>query len=123
MKIQVVKKFQYALKGIGIAIREEAHMKFHLMASITVICLSFYLGLSGSDWSMVLLAIGLVIGAELINSAIENMVDLMQPEYHPIAGKIKDIAAGGVLICSLIASIVGVIIFSPYLLELFRQLI
>lgn len=121
MKSQVVKKFQYALKGIGIAIREEAHMKFHLMASITVICLSFYFELSGSDWSMVLLATGLVIGAELTNSAIENMVDLMQPEYHPIAGKIKDIAAGTVLLCSLIAAAIGCIIFWPHICSFLSQ--
>ncbi len=115
MNNQAVKKFQYALKGIGIAIREEAHMKIHLIASVIVICVSIYFGLSSSDWSLVLLAIGLVIGAELINSAIENLVDLIQPEHHPIAGKIKDIAAGAVLFCSAIAASIGAIIFWPHI--------
>ena len=67
------------------------------------------------EWIAVILCIGMVIGAELFNSAIERIVDLVSPQRHPLAGQIKDIAAGAVLICALTALIIGLIIFIPYL--------
>jgi diacylglycerol kinase len=62
---------------------------------------------------MCLLCIGLVFGAEMMNTAIENVVDLASPELHPLAGKAKDIAAGAVLICTIVSVVIGLLIFVP----------
>ena len=67
----------------------------------------------------IVICIGLVIAAELFNSAIERLVDLVSPQRHPVAGQVKDIAAGAVLVCALAAMVVGLIIFVPYLTRFF----
>ncbi len=67
------------------------------------------------EWVAIILCIGMVLATELINTAIERLVDLISPDRNPIAGQIKDIAAGAVLICAIAAAIVGLIIFIPYL--------
>ena len=64
---------------------------------------------------MVVLCFGLVLAAEGFNTAIERLVDLVSPDYHPIAGDVKDVAAGAVLICAIAAAIVGMIVFIPYI--------
>ncbi|MDA6987305.1 diacylglycerol kinase family protein, partial [Escherichia coli] len=66
-------------------------------------------------WTVVVLCFGVVIAAELFNTAIERLVDLVSPERHPVAGQVKDIAAGAVLVCAVAAAIIGLIIFIPYL--------
>ena len=66
-----------------------------------------------------MLCIGLVIAAELVNSAIERVVDLASPEQHPLAGQAKDLAAGAVLVCAMAAVIVGILVFLPYLRRFF----
>ena len=68
---------------------------------------------------VVMLCIGTVITAELFNSAIERLVDLVSPEWNKIAGEVKDIAAGAVLVTAITAAIIGLIVFLPYLLALF----
>ena len=68
-----------------------------------------------TEWTVVILCFGVVIAAELFNTAIERLVDLVSPERHPVAGQVKDIAAGAVLVCAVAAAIIGLIIFIPYL--------
>lgn len=58
---------------------------------------------------------GVVIAAELFNSSLERLVDLVSPQYHPLAGQVKDIAAGAVLVCAIAAALIGIILFYPYL--------
>ena len=70
------------------------------------------------EWVAVLLCMGLVIGAELFNTAIERLVDLVSPQWHPVAGRVKDIAAGAVLVCAVVSVAVGLIVFVPYLTRL-----
>ena len=81
--------------------------------------LGFGLGITRGEWVVVCLCIGLVISAELFNTAIERLVDLVSPQRHPLAGQVKDIAAGAVLVCALAAIAVGLIIFVPYLTRIF----
>ena len=68
---------------------------------------------------IVILCIGVVIAAELFNTAIEKLVDLVSPQQHPVAGQVKDIAAGAVLVCAATAAIIGLIVFIPYLTRFF----
>lgn len=109
------KSFVYALKGIWSGIADQRNLKFQLGVAIIVIGAGAYLGITSMEWCVILLCIALVIGLELVNTAIENLVDLVTLERIPLAGKIKDIAAGAVLIVSIISLIVGLIIFRKYL--------
>ena len=85
-----------------------------MIAAMAVIIAGIVLGITRTEWIMVVMCIGTVIAAELFNTAIEKLVDLVSPERHPVAGRGKDIAAGAVLICAVAAAIIGLIIFIPY---------
>ncbi len=106
-----IKSFRYAIRGIDKVIRYENNAKVHLLATVVIIATGFYFKLSFRDWCLLLFAIALVWVTEIMNTAIEKMVDLISPEFNPKAGAIKDIAAGAVLIASVTAAIIGVIIF------------
>lgn len=93
----------------------ENNARIHLLASIVVISTGIYVELSAQEWLWIALAIALVWILEAINTAIEALVDLASPDFHPLAGKAKDIAAAAVLIASIFAVIVGIIIFFPKL--------
>lgn len=110
-----VRSFGYAWKGIHQCIGKEQNLSFHLIATVVVVAAGFFFGITRTEWMIVVLCIGVVIAAELFNTAIERLVDLVSPERHPIAGFVKDVAAGAVLVCAVAAAIVGGIIFLPYL--------
>ncbi len=114
-----LRSFGYAWKGIRCCIGKEQNLSFHLITTVCVVVAGFGFGITRNEWTAVLLCIGMVIAAELFNSAIERLVDLVSPQYHPLAGQIKDIAAGAVLVCALAAIIVGIVIFVPYLTRFF----
>lgn len=90
-------------------------MKIHLFFTILVVLLGFFLEVSIVEWLFLLLLIGGVVSLELINSSIENLVDLVTEEYHPLAKKAKDMAAAAVFIYSIVSIIIGLIIFIPRL--------
>ena len=110
-----LRSFGYAWKGIQSCVGKEQNLSFHLIAAMAVIIAGIVLGITRTEWIMVVMCIGTVIAAELFNTAIEKLVDLVSPERHPVAGQVKDIAAGAVLICAVAAAIIGLIIFIPYL--------
>lgn len=112
--MSLFKSFRYAFRGLAVAVREQRNLKIHLGAALVVTALGFWFGISATDWCVLLIMIGLVLGLELINTAIENLTDLVSPEFHPLAGKVKDIAAAAVLVVSIISVIVGLIIFYYY---------
>lgn len=109
------KSFKYAIRGLGKVIRYENNAKVHLLATITVLVAGFYLRISFRDWCLLVFAIAVVWITEIINTAIEKLVDLVSPEYNEKAGAIKDIAAGAVLVASAAAVIIGGLIFYAYL--------
>ena len=113
-----IKSFGYAWKGIRHCVGREQNLGTHLVATALVVVAGAALGLSRMEWVAVTLCIGLVIAAELVNSAVERLVDLVSPEHHPLAGQVKDIAAGAVLVCAIAAAIVGLIVFVPKILAL-----
>jgi len=108
-----IQSFGYAIRGIRHVFGTEANMKIHIAISVLVIICGIVFAISLSEWISCLLCIGLVVAAEMLNTAIENVVDLASPEQHPLAGKAKDIAAGAVLICAIISVIIGLLIFIP----------
>ncbi len=113
-----IKSFTYAFNGIWHIIRHEANFRIHLFAVLLVILLGLYMNISANEWLIILLTIGGVMTAELMNSAIENFVDIVHPEHHKKAGLIKDISAGAVLIMAIVAAVIGFVIFIPKLIDL-----
>lgn len=107
------KAFRYAGNGVWKLIRGEAHAKIHSLAAIVVVVTGAFVGLTVPEWCLVIICIGGVFMAEAFNSAIEKLCDKVNPEFDPMIGTIKDIAAGGVLLFSLAAAAVGLIIFLP----------
>lgn len=110
-----LRSFGYAWKGIRCCVGKEQNLSFHLIAAVLVVIAGWQLGITRTEWAILLLCIGMVIAAELFNTAIEKLVDLVSPGRHPLAGQVKDIAAGAVLVCAAAAAMVGLIIFVPYL--------
>jgi len=110
------KSFTYAIRGIWSSIADQRNLKVQIVIAMIAIGAGFYFDIATIEWCIILICIGLVIGLEMINSAIESVVDLVTLERKPLAGKIKDIAAGAVLISSIISVIIGVIIFRKYML-------
>ena len=109
------RSFDYAFRGIIAGIADQRNLKVLLLIAAAVIGAALYFNIDRVEWCIILLCIGLVIGLEMLNSSVENLVDLVTLERKPLAGKIKDIAAGAVLFMSALSSIIGVIIFSKYL--------
>ncbi|SEN56317.1 diacylglycerol kinase (ATP) [Amphibacillus marinus] len=106
----------YAWNGLKYALKNEINMRVHLMMTLLVIMLGIFLSVSFIEWVLLLLTIGLVLTAELFNTAVELLLDYLAPERHPIAGIIKDLTAGGVLVASMMAAAIGLIIFLPKLI-------
>lgn len=113
-----LRSFKYAWKGICACVGKEQNLDFHLLVMVLVIIAGFYFGITRMEWMAVILCFGLVIGAELFNSAVERLTNLAHPDYSELAGKVKDIAAGAVLVTAIAAAAVGLIIFVPYLYSL-----
>ncbi|WP_303309693.1 diacylglycerol kinase family protein [Hymenobacter sp. BT730] len=107
--------FGHAFRGVRMALATELHLQFHAGATVAVVALGFYFHLARWEWALVALAVGAVWSAELLNTAVEAIVDLVSPQYHPLAGRAKDIAAGAVLVVALGALVVGGLIFGPRL--------
>lgn len=107
--------FKYAFNGIKDLFLTEPNSQFHLGAMVVVVGAGFFFDISKIEWMFVVLCIVLVMSAEAFNTALEHLTDLVSPEYHPLAGRAKDVAAGAVTIMAIGAVIVGVIIFCPKL--------
>lgn len=110
---RLLKSFGYAWNGIRSAVQSEKNMHIHLFFVVAVIICGFIFHISRTEWMLCIGCFGMVMGAELINTAIESIVDLISPERKPLAGKAKDIAAGAVLITAIAAAVIGLLIFVP----------
>lgn len=113
-----IRSFFYAIQGIRSAIGEQANLKILTSIAVAVVAAGFYFRIAAIEWCLVLLCIALVMGMEMINTAIESLVDLVTRDRVPLAGRIKDIAAGAVLLVAIISFIIGVIIFGKYIIQL-----
>ncbi len=113
------RKFTNAMKGMVVMVKEEKSLWVHLFATLVVVIMGFVFNISSNEWIAVIFAIVLVIGFEIINTAIEYLVDIVSFEYNVKAKKIKDVAAMATLVVTIGAVIVGAIIFGPHFMELF----
>ncbi|ETI67003.1 diacylglycerol kinase family protein [Neobacillus vireti] len=117
--ISFISSLSYAISGVKIALRAERNMRIHFISSIFVLIGSFYFSITKIEWLFILFAISGMFALELVNTAIERVVDLMTEEYHPLAKQAKDLAAGAVLVYAVLSVAIGMIIFFPYILNLF----
>ena len=115
----LLSSLDFALTGIYTAFQEERNMRKHAVTSLLVLLAGIVFQVSRIEWLFLLLSIFLVIAFEILNSAIENVVDLAS-HYHfsMLAKKAKDMAAGAVLVVSLFAAVTGLIIFIPRIWDL-----
>ncbi|SEN04612.1 diacylglycerol kinase family protein [Lihuaxuella thermophila] len=120
---KVLKSFRYALEGLKFTVVTQRNMRIHFLAALGVLLLSLYLPMSKTEVLLLFVTIILVLFAELINTAVEAVVDMVTEEYHPLAKVAKDVAAGAVLLTAGLAVIVGISVFYPYLNTLFQGLI
>jgi undecaprenol kinase len=108
-----IKSFRYAFEGIIHAVKTERNFKFHLIAAVIVITTGLLSDLTYTEWFIILVLIGGVLSLELLNSAIERVVNLVTMERMPLAKQAKDLAAGAVLIFAIMSAIIGLLIFIP----------
>ncbi len=104
-------------------IREERNFRFDLIMSLLVIICAFIFPLLKWERCVVFILCALCLFAESTNSAMEKLTDLASPDFHPLAGQAKDIAAGAALICALFSAAIGLYIFVPYGIEILKSLI
>jgi len=114
--------FRYAFAGWWFVIRTQRNAWIHALASVMVVFLGFWLGLSARDWAVLVLAIGMVWTSEFLNTALEAVVDLASPQQHHLARVGKDVGAAAVLIAALSSAIIGFLIMGPPLWQRLRLL-
>lgn len=118
----VADSFGHAFEGVLTGVLEERNMKIHCVMAALVVFFGLVLHISVTEWCICFILFGLIMGLELVNTAIEAAVDLATQEYHPLAKRAKDTAAGAVLIASIMAAVTGLLIFIPRLLYFFHNL-
>ena len=111
--LKFIKSFRYAFEGILHAIKTERNFKLHLIAAFIVIFSGLVTGLELVEWYVIFILIGGMLALELLNSAIERVVNLVTLERLPLAKQSKDLAAGAVLIFAITSAIIGLFIFVP----------
>ena len=112
------RSFLFALQGFRTALRQERNIKVMLAGGAFAVAMGLILRIDAVSWAIVLVCCGMVIAAQLLNTAIETVVDLVSPEFHPLAGQAKDIAAAASWVLSLTAAVVGVIVYASALIRL-----
>lgn len=115
-RITLVESFRYAFAGLWHTLKTQRNARIHISIAIVVIIVGIALKLKDIEWAIIGLTIGFVFVAELFNTVIEAVTDLVTEEYHPLAKRAKDVAAGAVLTAALTAVAVGLLILGPPLL-------
>jgi len=113
-----VKSFGYSIEGLKYAYKYEQSMLVHVIVTICVIAINFFFHVRGIEWLISLMAIGMVLSAELINTAIEAVVDLVTLEIQPLAKIAKDCGSAATFVLALMAAAIGIVIYGPYFLAL-----
>ena len=115
---KLINSFKCAIQGIKQAVKTERNVKIHITIMILVIIAGIVLKINTQEWIICIILFGLVIGGEMLNSAIETVVDIAMPDINPKAKFAKDAAAGAVLVLAIASAIIGFMIFGPKLIAL-----
>lgn len=114
-----INSFKYPISGLRYAYKNEQNLEVDIGIAVLVVILGFLFKISISEWAILTITVGLVISFELINTALEAVVDLITDKYHPLAKVAKDTSAAAVLILAIVSVIEGLIIFLPKIISLF----
>ncbi len=109
-----IQGFGYAFAGLRTLFATQRNARIHFVAMVLAIAMGAYFGVTKMEWIILSLCIILVMAAEAFNTSLEFLTDLASPDIHPLAKKVKDVAAAAVLICAIGAAIIGLLIFWPY---------
>jgi diacylglycerol kinase len=120
--VRFINSFKYSFDGLAYAAMKEQSVLVMLISLVLTLILGFLLNITLLEWFFILVAIGLVLGTELLNTAIEATIDLVSPKYHPLAKVAKDTASASVFVYSLVAFIIGCMIFIPRLVEIIERM-
>ena len=112
-----LESFKFAFNGIWLLLNNEHNSRIHLLASLLAITLGFVLNINLLEWSLLIIVIGIVFLTELLNTALETLADIIEPEKNEKIRKTKDYAAAAVLISAIISLLVGGLIFIPKILN------
>lgn len=113
------RSFTYSFDGLRYACKNEQSILVMVIAMVFAVVSGVLFKINEVEWFFILIAIGLVLGTELINTSIEASIDLVSPEYHPLAKIAKDTGSAAVFVYSVVAFIIGCFVFIPYILKLF----
>lgn len=116
MRAKFIASFRYAFAGLAYCFRTQRNFRIHIGIGLIAGLVGMLLGLSWVEWAVVVILVVVVLAAEMVNTMVEALVDLVTGEYHPLAKVAKDVAAGVVLLSAIGAAVVGVLIFLPKLL-------
>jgi len=113
-----IKSFAYAFAGLKVLFREEHNSWIHAVAAVLAIAMGFIFRISPMEWIAIVIVIGMVFSAEIINSSLERTADFVKAERDDRKRDIKDLGAAAVLVCAMSALITGLIIFVPKIIAL-----
>ena len=116
---RLIRSFGYAWEGIRHCFTHEPNFKIHVGFAAAAASMCILLQLTFTEWAVILICIAMVIAMEMVNTAVEHLCNLVYPSQSQVIKKIKDMAAGAVLICAMVAAICGLIIFIPKIIHLF----
>jgi len=112
-----IRSIRSALTGIWVMLSSQHNARIHAAATLFVVLIGLYFGLTRSEWCWIVIAIVSVWTAEALNTAFEFLTDVASPQFHPMAAKAKDVAAGAVLITALGSFVIGLLVLGPYVLR------
>lgn len=120
--MKLVRSFAFAWNGIKLCFALEKNFRIHALLTVIAIILAFVFHVSTIEWIVIGICIGFVITMEMLNTAIEKLCDVVQNEFHPGIKKVKDIAAGAVLVSAIISLITALVIFLPKIIMYFKSI-
>jgi diacylglycerol kinase len=118
---KLIRRFGFALHGWRLFFRTEQNGQIQGVVALAVLVLGFVFRISATEWLVLMLCIGLVLGLEMLNSAVEKLCDHVHPQWHLQIKWVKDVTAGAVLWAALVSAIVGCIVFIPKLIQLLQH--
>ena len=116
-----LRSFGHALRGLKLLLQTQHNARIHAGATVLVVAVGVQFEISPAEWALITLAVVCVWATEALNTSIEFLVDLVSPELHPLAAKVKDVAAGAVLVAAIGSLIVGFLVFGPHILNLLER--
>lgn len=120
--MKLLKSFAFAFNGFKICFTSEANFKIHMLLAAAAVLLGFMFGISNVEWLAVIFSIAFIAVTEMVNTAIEKLCDVVHKDFHPGIKKVKDIAAGAVLLAAVCSLVTGGIIFLPKMIVLIKSL-